>query len=73
MKLLFDENISYRIIKLLLRYFPDSIHVSTLKDTRLNDLEIWQYAKDQQYCIVTYDEDFMNGKILKVCRRRSTG
>jgi len=65
MKLLFDENISYRIIQLLLRYFPDSIHVSNLKNARLTDLEIWQYARDQQYCIVTYDEDFYEWQNLK--------
>lgn len=58
MKLLFDENISYRILKLILKYYPESTHVSKLKNARLTDLEIWQYAKDQQYCIVTYDEDF---------------
>ena len=58
MKLLLDENISYRIIKYLKIHFPDSAHVKSIKKQRITDREIWEYAKQHDYLIVTYDEDF---------------
>ncbi|SEJ65533.1 Predicted nuclease, contains PIN domain, potential toxin-antitoxin system component [Dyadobacter sp. SG02] len=59
MKLLFDENISYRIVKKLKSSFPDSIHVShTPLQYASRDRYIWEYAKNKGYIIVTFDEDF---------------
>ena len=65
MKLLFDENISYRIVKQIINYFPDSIHVTSISKNRFTDLEIWNYAKEHNYIIVTYDEDFYEWQNLK--------
>jgi len=45
MKLLFDENISCRIKKLVDKHFPNSIHVSDIKKSLITDMEIWKYAK----------------------------
>lgn len=61
MKLLFDENISYRIIRKLQNVFPLSIHVSdtTLKKPS-KDREIWEYAKENDFTLVTFDEDFQD-------------
>lgn len=64
MRLLFDQNISFRIIKKLQRYFPECIHVS---DCALNDCEdsdIWEYAKNEDLTIVTYDADFYDISII---------
>ncbi len=59
MKLLFDANISYRIVKKLQFAFLDCLHVSR---TGLNfpakDSEIWKLARQNNYVVVTYDEDF---------------
>ncbi|NLO18646.1 MAG: DUF5615 family PIN-like protein [Ignavibacteria bacterium] len=58
MKLLLDENISYRIVKLLSEYFEEVIHINKLTNERLTDKEIWNEAKAKGYSILTYDADF---------------
>jgi len=59
MKLLFDQNISYRIIKHLGKYFPESKHISQLGLVNFSDMEIWDFARKNEYIIVTFDADFM--------------
>ena len=57
MKLLFDENISYRVLK----HIASSIvanHVSNLGLINAVDQEIWDYAKNNDFLIVTQDSDF---------------
>ena len=59
MKLLFDANISYRIVKKLQKEFPDSIHTSkTGLNPPIPDRLIWQFAGNNDFAVVTYDEDF---------------
>jgi predicted nuclease of predicted toxin-antitoxin system len=58
MKLLLDENISWRIAKYIENYFDEIIHVTSVHNHRLNDLEIWLYAKENNLTILTFDEDF---------------
>lgn len=58
MKLLIDENISYRIVKLLEEQFPGAIHINQVDQQRMTDQQIWDYAKKEGFIIVTYDEDF---------------
>ncbi|WKZ60130.1 MAG: DUF5615 family PIN-like protein [Cyclobacteriaceae bacterium] len=58
MKLLFDENISYRIVKKSLEAFPNSLHVTSVRPKLKDDLAIFYYARKQNYLIVTFDEDF---------------
>jgi predicted nuclease of predicted toxin-antitoxin system len=59
MKLLFDANISFRIVKKLQFAFPDCLHVSkTGLAYPAKDPEIWKFAKQNNFVIVTYDEDF---------------
>lgn len=38
--------------------FTESKHVHELKIDRYSDNEIWEYAKNNDYCIVTKDKDF---------------
>jgi len=59
-KLLFDQNISYKIITKLSTHFPDSTHVREAKMQESSDREIWEFAKANSYTIVTYDSDFSN-------------
>jgi predicted nuclease of predicted toxin-antitoxin system len=59
-KLLFDQNLSYRIIKELEHLFPGSKHVGRLKLDKADDMSIWQYAKENNFHIVTKDTDFNN-------------
>nr|WP_295923174.1 DUF5615 family PIN-like protein [uncultured Dyadobacter sp.] len=59
MKFLFDENISYRIVKKLRHGLSECLHVSqTPLRNACSDRKIWDYAKANGYIIVTCDEDF---------------
>ena len=58
MKLLFDQNISPRAAKILGRDFPGSAHVLELGLDEKPDLELWEYAKENDFCIVSKDSDF---------------
>jgi predicted nuclease of predicted toxin-antitoxin system len=59
MKLLFDANISFRIVKKLQFAFPDCLHVSrTGLAYPAKDPEIWKFARQNDCIVVTYDEDF---------------
>lgn len=58
MKLLFDQNISFRIVKKLQGRFKGSGQVRTLGLENSTDLEIWNYAKTHAFTIVTFDTDF---------------
>ncbi|MBS1518962.1 MAG: DUF5615 family PIN-like protein [Bacteroidetes bacterium] len=65
MKLLFDENISYRILKKLNPEFDKSIHCNKIDPQPKNDFDIWKYAKDNNFTIVTFDGDFYEWMVLK--------
>ena len=58
MKLLFDQNISFRVINKIADYFPEAKQVKQLGLENLTDREIWDYAKKKEYSIVTFDADF---------------
>lgn len=54
MKLLFDQNISFRVIKKISRFFPNAKQVKELGLENSADMQIWEYAKDQEFTIVTF-------------------
>ena len=58
MKLLFDQNLSFRLPNLLQMHFPDSIHVKSLDFQQASDTKIWEYARANGYAIVSKDSDF---------------
>ena len=58
MKLLFDQNLFFRLVKKLEFYFPDSAHIRLLAMDEDDDRLIWQYARDNGYTVVTQDGDF---------------
>jgi len=55
MKLLFDENISYKILKKIGSDYNDSNHCNSIRPLLKNDLEIWEYARKNNFSIVTFD------------------
>ena len=65
MKLLFDQNISYRIVRLLDETFPDCKHVSNVRLNGKSDLDIWNYAQVNNYIIVSFDADFYDLAVIK--------
>ena len=58
MKFLFDQNISYRILKQIPEQFKDSSHVKSENLINAPDKEIWKFAKNNDFIIVTQDSDF---------------
>ena len=65
MKLLFDQNISFRIMRLLPDSFADCRHVRSVGLNNYNDREIWQFAKQNDFTIVTFDSDFSDIATLR--------
>jgi predicted nuclease of predicted toxin-antitoxin system len=57
-KLLFDENLSRHLAGRLASEFPDSAHVSGVGLQRATDGEVWQYARDHEFVLVSKDSDF---------------
>lgn len=58
MRLLYDQNLSPRLPRKLARIFPDSIHVRDVELQRADDSDVWQYAREHGFTIVTTDSDF---------------
>lgn len=58
MKLLFDQNLSRRLVGLLDREFPGSRHVVDHGLETATDREIWDHAAAHGYVIVSKDSDF---------------
>ena len=57
MKLLFDENLSHKLVRLLADLFPDSEHVRDVGLKAADDPVVWEYAKDNGLMIVSKDSD----------------
>jgi len=64
MKLLLDENLSRRIVRFLQADFPGTSQVALEGLERGRDLDVWRYAKDDGYVIVTKDSDFYELSLL---------
>ena len=62
---LFHQNISARLVHSLADLYPSSVHVSTIGIGSALDIEIWQYARDNDYMIVTKDADFSEFGVIK--------
>ncbi|HBK70306.1 MAG TPA: hypothetical protein DDZ39_01390 [Flavobacteriaceae bacterium] len=58
MNFLFDQNISFRLIRKINDVFPNSKHVKELGLENATDIEIFDYAKKNNYSVVTFDSDF---------------
>ena len=58
MKLLFDQNLSHKLARHLADLFPDSTHVREIGLKEAEDLAVWEYAKQQNFVIVSKDADF---------------
>ena len=64
MKLLFDENLSPRLVTALSDLFPGSAHVDRLGLGSKPDPVIWEYAKTHDYVLVSKDSDFHERSLL---------
>nr|WP_242689252.1 DUF5615 family PIN-like protein [Pedobacter sp. SYSU D00535] len=56
--MLFDQNISFRVVKILGNHFSGSEQVRQLNLEGARDKEIWEFAKVNNFVVVTFDADF---------------
>ncbi len=64
MRLLFDQNLSPRLVRLLSDVYPECSHVHSLGMDRSSDTEVWNYAAEHGYTIVSKDADFHQRSLL---------
>ena len=64
MKLLLDENLSRRLVPFLQSAYPGSSQVALLGMEQASDRAIWQYARENDYAIVTKDADYYDLSLL---------
>ena len=65
MKLLFDENVSPRLVSALSHEFPGSVHVRDIGLARASDATIWDYARTHGLTILSKDSDFHQVSFLR--------
>ena len=58
MKLLFDQNLSFKLCERLADLFPDSNQVRRAGLETADDRAIWEFAKANGFVIVSQDSDF---------------
>ncbi|MBF2058287.1 MAG: DUF5615 family PIN-like protein [Cyanobacterium sp. T60_A2020_053] len=58
MKLLFDHNLSPRLVNILADIYPNSNHLYLMGLDQQPDTIVWEIARQQNYIIVTKDSDF---------------
>ena len=64
MKLLFDQNLSYRLVHRLADVYPDCQHVRNVGLKEAPDTEVWEFASDNGYTVVSKDADFHQRSLL---------
>jgi predicted nuclease of predicted toxin-antitoxin system len=62
--LLFDENLSPRLVGELAELFPQSLHVDQVSLHGQSDQAIWEYATQNSLVIVSKDDDFRQRSFL---------
>ena len=67
MKLLFDNNLSHKLVDRLAELYPDSSHVMLEGLDNAEDPAIWDLAKEHGFIIVTKDSDFNDLSLMKGC------
>lgn len=57
-RLLLDENLSEAILRTISSIYPGSAHVRLALRPGASDEEVWAFARDHGFVLVTRDEDF---------------
>ena len=58
MTLVFDHNLSPRLVGRLADVFPGAVHVADVDLDRADDAEVWAFARTRSGLLVTQDSDF---------------
>lgn len=65
MKLLFNQNLSPRLVGRVVDLFPGSSHVSSVELDQATDVEVWEYARSHNFVLVSKDADFSELGLLR--------
>ena len=65
MKLLLDQNLSPHLVNRLAGVYPGIGHVSLIGLDRASDIAVWEYARANDYLIVTKDSDFNDLSVMR--------
>jgi predicted nuclease of predicted toxin-antitoxin system len=65
MKLLFDQNLSPKLVNRLADLFPSSSHLQSVGLDWADDDQVWEHARLNGFVIVTKDADFNNLSVLR--------
>jgi predicted nuclease of predicted toxin-antitoxin system len=57
-KLLLDQNLSFKLIKALADVFPEMAHVRDVGLDNSDDTIVWAFARQNGYTILSKDSDF---------------
>lgn len=64
MRLLFDQNLSPRLVDRLEDIYRNSVHVAEVDLDRALDRDVWEYAREHELAVVTKDADFEERSVL---------
>ncbi len=65
MKLLYDQNLSPRLVDRLADLYPNSRHVYEIGLDRSDDSILWNYAQQHDFIIATRDADFNDISLIR--------
>jgi predicted nuclease of predicted toxin-antitoxin system len=64
MKLLLDQNLSWRLVKALQGSFAEIAHVRDFALDRAADADVWEYSRREGFVILSKDSDFEQRSLL---------
>jgi len=64
-KLLFDQNLSFKLVGKLDDIYPDSLHVGEAGLASADDIDVWNYAVENGFVVVSKDDDFRQMSMLR--------
>jgi predicted nuclease of predicted toxin-antitoxin system len=67
MKFLIDNNLSFKLVQPLQDLFPGTAHVRDSLSVNTDDLTIWNFAKQNDFVVLTKDNDFDERSQLEGC------
>ena len=64
-KLLFDQNLSPKLINRLADLYPNSDHLDLLGLGTADDALVWEHARRNGFLVITKDADFADLSVLR--------
>ena len=64
MKILLDQNISFKLVNKIKEIFDVVNHIKDFGLLDTKDIEIWNFAKNNNFSIISFDSDFFDLSLL---------